>query len=306
MKKILVITHKVDIDGHGGVILANLAFKKENVDYILAMPVNIDEIVESVDTEKYSKIYITDICPSDKVLSKIDEDKKLKAKIKIFDHHLPKQSTFKKDYDFVTMLFKKEDRKVCGTSLFYEYLLSNNLLKEKESITNLVELTRRYDTWEWKEKYNDVNPNKLTIFMEILGYDLYISYMTDKLLQNEKFNFTAFENNLIASKEKEIERYVKEATNNLFVISIDEYKVAVCFAENFRNDIKEYVKKNNLVDADLLAIIKVKDKNISYRSLKENVDVNKFAQKYGGGGIFAAAGSQFKIDELKKMANILF
>ena len=76
--------------------------------------------------------------------------------------------------------------------------------------------------------------------------------------------------------------------------------------KTFRNDIKEYVNKNNLVDADLLAIIKVKDKNVSYRSLKENVDVNKFAQKYGGGGIFKAAGSQFNIDALKKMAKIIF
>ncbi len=40
---------------------------------------------------------------------------------------------------------------VCGTSLFYEYLVSNNLIDvNNKAIQDFSQLTRKYDTWEWK------------------------------------------------------------------------------------------------------------------------------------------------------------
>ena len=39
----------------------------------------------------------------------------------------------------------------CGTSLFYKYLITNNYLKRIITLDKMVELTRKYDTWEWKK-----------------------------------------------------------------------------------------------------------------------------------------------------------
>ena len=309
MKK-LVITHKVDIDGHGGAILANIAFGIKNVEYILAMPSNIDEIVLKIIEEKkyldYDKIYVTDICPTDSVLQKIDNDKKIKNKFLIFDHHEGKLQSLTKDYSFLIEKIRDEKGFTCGTSLFYEYLISNNLICKKESIEKLVELTRRYDTWEWKDIYNDEEANMLTILMEALGYDLYISCMTKKLLEEDKFFFTDFEKQLIVNKKREIQNYVEEAVENIYVIKIDGYKAAICYAEKYRNDIKDYIIENKIFDVDILIIIKLKEKSISYRSIKENVDVNKFAKKYGGGGHFSAAGSQIEDFLIKRITRVIF
>ena len=309
MKK-LIITHKVDIDGLGGAVLANIAYGKENVDYMLAMPSDIDSITESViNTNKhleYDKIYITDICPTDRVLQMIDDNKDIKSKLLIFDHHEGRIADLTRNYTFLTEKFDNEKGKTCGTSLFYDYLISNNLICKKESIEKLVELTRRYDTWEWKDIYNDLEADRLTTLMEALGYDLYITHITEKLLENDVFVFNDLENSLIDNKKAEIENYIKEALNTMYVTKMDGKDVAIIYAEKYRNDIKDYISENKIVDVDLLIIIKLKEQSISYRSMKENVDVNAFARKYAGGGHFEASGSHISSEKLKEITNIIF
>ena len=309
--KIAVITHKVDIDGHGGAILTSLAFGKENVDYFLAMPIDINKKLESVicmDKEKnYDLILVTDICPKEPLLSKIDQDLYLKKKIIVLDHHIGVRKSFKKEYDFVTLKWEENGVKVCGTSMLYEYLVKNNYLEASKKLYEFVELTRRYDTWQWKESKDDLQPFYLTTLMEKLGYDLYIEYMIEKLSkEDDEFVFTDFENKLVTFQIKDVEKYVKEALETFNVIKVQEYMVGVCFAENYRNEIKEYILENLDVDIDILAIVKLKDKNISYRSMKDNVDVNEFAKRYGGGGIPKAAGSQFTNEDLIEISKKIF
>ncbi len=311
MKKIAVITHKVDIDGHGGAILASLAFGKSNVDYVLAMPGDINEKVNEViqkdKIEKYDFIFVVDICPKEPLLSKIDSDENLKKKILVLDHHIDKKNSFKKEYDFVKLQWEKDGQKVCGTSMFYEYLIHNGYLKRSAKYFKFVELTRRYDTWEWKKSKNDLEPLYLTTIMEMLGYDLYINYMIDRLSDNTKyFLFNDFERKIITTQLEKIDVYVKEAIKTLNVIDVDKFKVGVCYAELYRNEIKEYILNNLELDIDILAIVKLKDRNISYRSMKKGVDVNEFAKKYGGGGIKEAAGSQFTKEDLIKISKKVF
>ena len=48
-------------------------------------------------------------------------------------------------------------------------------------------------------------------------------------------------------------------------------------------------------------------KAISYRTIKDNVDVSEIAKRYGGGGHKPAAGSPVKKSQLRKvMCSLLF
>ena len=62
--KVLIFTHKNDIDGMGNAVLSKLAF--DNVDYVLCETFDlIDKVNEYINTNKiydYDKIFITDLC----------------------------------------------------------------------------------------------------------------------------------------------------------------------------------------------------------------------------------------------------
>ena len=87
--KVLIFTHKNDIDGMGNAVLSKLVF--DNVDYVLCETFDLNcKVNEYINTNKiydYDKIFITDLCLDEKTLSDINENKKIKNKIQIIDHH---------------------------------------------------------------------------------------------------------------------------------------------------------------------------------------------------------------------------
>ena len=96
-----------------------------------------------------------------------------------------------KNYPFVTLKIS-DDKGLCsGTSLFYDYLIENDLIPEtSNSIASFTELTRRYDTWEWKTKYNDETAHKLSILFDAVGCNGYIELMYQKLMDDTLSNFS--------------------------------------------------------------------------------------------------------------------
>ena len=73
--KVLLFTHKNDIDGMGNAILAKLTF--DNVDYILCetfdLQHKVNEFITTGKIYEYDKIFITDLCLDEKTLSYINE-----------------------------------------------------------------------------------------------------------------------------------------------------------------------------------------------------------------------------------------
>ena len=76
--KVLLFTHKNDIDGMGNAVLANLAF--DEVNYVLCgtfdLTEKVSKFLEDGTIYDYDKIFVTDLCLEDPVLSKIANDKK--------------------------------------------------------------------------------------------------------------------------------------------------------------------------------------------------------------------------------------
>ena len=209
--KILVFTHKSDIDGMGGAVLSKLAF--ENVDYILCETFILQEEIEKYFNNgqiyDYDMIFVTDLWLEEPTLTKVAQDEKLKSKFFVFDHHKSALEENFNKYDFTTIKISGENGRCSGTSLFYEYLISNNYLKNIKAIEDFVELTRRYDTWEWKNIYNDEKAHELTLLFDILGCNGYITTIFDKLKnidQDANFEFNNMEKMLINNKKIKLKK----------------------------------------------------------------------------------------------------
>ena len=89
--RVLLFTHKNDIDGMGNAVLAQLAYK--NVDYELCGTFDLTARVESYFASgkiyEYDKILITDLCPNKEYLSKLKKfNNVLLASSSILDEYI--------------------------------------------------------------------------------------------------------------------------------------------------------------------------------------------------------------------------
>lgn len=303
--KILIFSHKSDIDGMGGVILAKLVFS--NVDYILCETFNLqNEIKKFYDNNNiynYDFIFITDMWLEEPMLSKIANDKKLKNKIYVFDHH---ESAINVNLPFVTLKISEKNGLCSGTSLFYDYLIKNKYLETNKDIKEFVELTRRYDTWEWKTKYQDENPHKLSLLFDAIGSTNYINTMVNKLKKNNKtFLFDDVEIQIINNKLTQIEEKIKNYSHKIFYRDILNYKAGIIFIEyEYRNDLAEYLRLNKY-DIDFVMLVSFDYGTISYRSIKDNVNVRIIAEAFGGKGHDKAASSPINDSTKNKIIALL-
>ena len=326
MSKILLFSHKSDIDGMGSVILSKLAF--DDIEYILCdnpedLELTFRDLYNKNYFDKYDKIYITDLSlgkPSIDIVDKSD----LKNKILIFDHHQGAISKGLDKYSFSTITeVDKNGVKTCGTELYYKYLLNNNLLRQNKYIDEFVKLTRLEDTWVWeKNGLLGIKAHDLAIYFTIIGLEKYIEIIYNKL-KNNSIDFTNEEIKLIEDKKSKIISKIKSLLKDAESF-VDEFnnKYIICYADyEFRNDLSNYIIKNNNADYKYVIVVAF-DKGLygqkSYRGIDEKIDVNKIAMLHGGGGHHSAAAVSItkeqkehalelnKRDGLKYLANSIY
>lgn len=293
--KILLFSHKSDIDGMGNVILAKLAFLK--VDYVLCETFNLqDEMIKYFNDNSihnYDKIYITDMWLEEPLLTRVAEDLKLKDKVFIFDHHESALNNNCNKYPFITLKIKDNKGLCSGTSLFYEYLISNEFLSpNNKQVAEFVELTREYDTWEWATIYHNDKPRKLTLLFDAVGSHNYINLMFEKLkIDNKKFTFDKIEEMLIENRITKTTEKIKGYIQKIYYLEIFNLKSGLIFIDyEYRNDLAEYLRSYNY-DIDFVMLVALDYGTISYRSIKENVNVRLIAEALGGKGHDKAASS---------------
>lgn len=203
--KVLLFTHKSDIDGMGNAVLAKLAFT--DVEYVLSETFHLQSEIEKYYScgkiYDYDRIFVTDMWLEEPMLSRVASDEKLKNKFFVFDHHKSALEGDFNKYPFTTIRISDEKGLCSGTSLFYEYLVSLGYLDSNNSVVSeFSELTRKYDTWEWKTKYHDEMPHELTLLFDCVGCDGYIELMFQKLKSSnsQSFKFNELEQMLIQNK----------------------------------------------------------------------------------------------------------
>lgn len=308
--KVLLFTHKSDIDGMGNVVLAKLAFLE--VDYVLCENFDLQNEVNKYFFDnsiyKYDFIFITDLWLEEPALTKVAKDEKLKNKVWTFDHHKSALEDNCNKYDFITIKVSNSKGLCSGTSLFYEWLVENKYLNsDNRKIADFVELTRRYDTWEWKTKYNDEEAHELTLLFDCVGRQGYISLMVDKLKfdDGKNFTFNKLENMLITNKKQQVIEKLNNYAKDVYYKEILGLKAGIVFIDyEYRNDLTEFFRQNNY-EMDFVMLIALDYGTISYRNIKEGVNVRLIAEAMGGKGHDYAAASPISEEKKKELIELL-
>lgn len=307
--KVLLFTHKSDIDGMGSAVLAKLAFK--DVEYVLCETFNLqEEILKYYATNKiydYDTIFVTDMWLEEPTLSRIANDPQLTNRFYVFDHHKSALDGNFDKYSFTTIRIS-DDKGLCsGTSLFYEYLIAQRLIdSNNKAIYEFSELTRKYDTWEWKTKYHDEMPHELTLLFDSVGCDNYIELMYQKLSSESKmFSFNELELMLIKNKIVQVQEKLNNYAKKVFYREVFGLRAGIVFIDNeYRNDLAEYFRQNSF-DMDFAILIALDYGTISYRNIKENINVKQIAERLGGKGSEKTASSPINEEQIKQLIKVL-
>lgn len=307
--KVLLFTHKQDIDGMGSVVIGKIAFKK--LRYVPCKTFEIDiqfkKYLDDKTIYDYDLVFVTDLCLHEPILTAIEKDKQLKNKVLVLDHHKTEIKNAK--YDFVNIILECDKGPTSGTYLFYEYLLKNNYINERKILNELVELTRQYDTWDWV-KYNNQKARMLHLLFEQIGYKKYIEIMSKIVEQNDEIVFSQNELDIINDWE---EKFKKESQNILekmvvYPVKIKDitYKVGYIYTPyKYRNDFSELISKNNRYDIDIVGMFFPNMDVVSYRGVKPMLDVSVVPTYFGGKGHRGAGTNPINNEKFKEVLKVV-
>jgi oligoribonuclease NrnB/cAMP/cGMP phosphodiesterase (DHH superfamily) len=298
--KVKLFTH-TDLDGIGCAIIAKLAFGK-NVDIEYCDYNNVNEKIAnyiiSKDYKNHGITFITDISINEQVAEMIDEIHLIKEFV-LIDHHKTALWLNKYEWSWVSE-YHDEGIKSSGTTLFYQNI---SYYKNVLFVDDFVESVRRYDTWEWKNKYNDIIPKQINDLMYILGRDIFIEDVVYQLENNLEYNVSQQNMELLNRKQKEIDDYIDSKDKTIIVKEIQGYQAGVIFAERFHSELGNKLAEKH-PELDFIAIVNP-SQSISYRTVK-NIDLSVIANIYKGGGHPKASGSPVSKEMQENIINILF
>lgn len=291
---IKLITHN-DLDGVGCYIVAKIVLEEEvDVTYCNYGDVN-EEVLKAIENENvYSKIFITDISVTEEVANELD---KIGEKVVLLDHHPTALFLNRYSWAKVEEYFDIEE-KTCATRLLYDYFNANGNVY----LDTFVEKVRLFDTWLWKEKYNDEDAKYLNDLRYILGKEDFANSLISKI-KSKSTLFNEFDLKLLAIKQREIDSYVEKKDKDLVVTEIRGYKAGVVIAESNQSELGNRLCEMH-PELDLVAM--VNQNGISYRTVKDNVNVSEIAKYFGGGGHPKASGSSVPKECLEGFIEALF
>ena len=161
--------------------------------------------------------------------------------------------------------------------------------------SEFANIVRKYDTWLWKTKYNDIFPKRLNDLLYIYGGDKFFSIIIDRLLLGKDLIINE-DYCILRIKEEEVKKYIETKEANMKKVEINGLTAGIVFAESNISELGNVICENN-PDIDFAMIINI-DKSISFRTVKDNVDVSEIAKSLNGGGHKKAAGAPI-LEEIK-------
>lgn len=284
-----IFTH-TDLDGIGCAILAKLVHPSIEVEYCDYDNVNqkVSDFLD--DNIGLGDLYITDISVSEEVAQRINDN----TDFILLDHH-PTALALNK-YKCCTVKVEDENTglKTCGTEMFYHWLVEYGYLNKSKVLDRFVEIIRDYDTWRWAELGEDgVISKKVNDLLYIYGRDNFINWCLSSFIQRKFPNLGVTENMLLKLRQEEIDKYVEKKNNEMFTHALCGKASGVVFASKFTSELGNRLCKMH-PEIDFVTMIDIEDCTVSYRTIKDDIDLGKdVAALFGGGGHPKAAGSQF-------------
>lgn len=307
--KLKLFTHN-DLDGVANIILAKQLIKYgiyDELDYEICNYKDINEkVLKYLETPTdNTDLIITDISVNEEVAEILD---KKNIKKQLFDHHATalnlnkyswcKVETIRKDS---VSIDNPDGFKISATNIFFNTIVQPQLIlkwnrEQAFAITEFVFLVDEYDTWAW-ESNETIEAKRLNDLLYIKGIEKFIENITEKINKGLEL-FDENDNTLLDRKQMLIDYYILKKEKEMITIDIENLKTGVVCAEEYISELASQILKRK-EDLDIMIIIN--GNQISFRTRKDNINVSKLAQKYGGGGHFKASGCTFT-DEMKKRA----
>ena len=300
---IKLFTH-TDLDGVSCEILGKIAFE-EDIDVVRCNYGDIDAKVEEFinSTEEYDKLFITDISVNKEIADKLLS---ISDKVILLDHH--KTALWLNEYPYALVQVEDESvGKMCGAYLFYEYLKKNHKeFDDTPALKLFIDYVRMYDTWEWKEKYDNIIPKRLNDLMYIDGPNEFIDKMTYRL-GNNLFILDDTDLMKLQIEQTYINSYIAQKNETLMVNDdlFPEYTVGITFADKYISELGNRLCELH-PELDFVVLINMSTLTVSYRTVKDDLDLSDIAKGFGGGGHPKASGSRFDASIVNDMLNNIF
>ncbi|MCS1350358.1 DHHA1 domain-containing protein [Mechercharimyces sp. CAU 1602] len=295
-KKVKLFTH-TDLDGVGCAIVCRSFFGVDNVnvDYCDYNEINT-KVTNFLNegTDEYDAIFITDISVAEEVAEKINDT--AADKIMLIDHHAT--ALWLNKYDWATVIVKGIKGKESGTSLFNEWLqvhMSN--IRTNPMLSEFAELVRRYDTWEWKTRYGVLKPKKMNDLLYIIGRERFVARPHE--FEYFTTNFSANEELLLELEAEKESAYIEKKKSEVRRLVVEGFTVGIVFADRYLSSLGEEIAKVN-EDIDIVAMVNP-PKAVSFRTVKSDIHLGEFAQKFGGGGHAKAAGCSLNVNSVNSL-----
>ncbi len=302
--KVKLFSHN-DLDGVGCAVVGVQAFG-ESLDYTLCSYNNVDEKVkeflQSGEVNAYDAVFITDISVNDpEVVKLIDQQAK---KFMLIDHHGTAKWLNQYNWAQVNDIEVSDgvERLSSGTSAFFYYLRETGLLNPTPELTDFIEKVRSYDTWDWN-KTNDVVAYQLNSLHVLIGHWKFI----ERFSANPEVIFNKTEVTLLEVEQRRIDTTIYQKKQALvkqqLVIFHGEaagtYQVGVVFADNYHSELGNELAKEN-EDLDFIIMVNGGSR-LSFRGVKDYIDLGLVAKAFGGGGHPKAAGAVLSVNAQNKV-----
>lgn len=293
-----------DLDGVGCGILAKLAFGdvvKVRYNSISGLNREVEWFLENDDRNTF--LFITDLSVNEKNEQSLKEFYDNGGKVQLIDHH--KTALHYNDYEWGHVVVEDEEGKLTSaTSLFYKYLISHQLIEPTAPITEIVELVRQYDTWEW-EKNDNQEAQRLNALFFLVSIDEFEEKMISRLQTSDHFHFDEFEKRILDMEEDKIDRYIRRKRRELVQTQIDGLFAGVVYAESYHSELGNELGKE-YPHLDYIAILNIGGKRMGFRTIHDHVDVSAVAGQYGGGGHAKASGCSLTEEAYMKFVTETF
>jgi len=293
-----------DLDGVGCGVLARLAFGdqvKIRYNSIASLNREVEWFLEN--DERNTHLFITDLSVNEENEKRLEEFYKEGGIVQLLDHH--KTALHFNEYEWGHVVVEDDEGNLAsGTSLFYEYLIKNELIQTSNAVNKFVELVRQYDTWEW-EKNNNQEAHRLNALFFLISIDEFEEKMVNRLQNNDHFFFDEFEQKILDMEEDKVERYIRRKRRELVQASIDDYLAGIVYAESYHSELGNELGKE-YPHLDYIVMLNMGGKRISLRTIHDHIDVSEVAGRYGGGGHAKAAGCSLTNEAYKQFITDTF
>ncbi|MGF9821224.1 DHH family phosphoesterase [Brevibacillus agri] len=291
-----------DLDGESCAILSRIAYGDREVFTRGVSPYTVNQEVQTFLAEEFSpemSVVITDVGVNEEVASLIQKKVEQGHSFVLIDHH-PTSLPLSAKYDWANVIVEAVGQKTAATSLYYDYLRSKGLLAPTDVLTDYVELVRAFDTWDW-EATGNVQANQLNLLFYLAERGTFADQVIGRLRSEdvEQFAFEDWEALLIYTEERRIAEFEQKKAKQMKRLSIEidldeprTYNVGVVFLEQYQSTTGNFLCKSDET-LDFVAMLDPGKGRISFRTIRDDVDLSVIAAHYGGGGHPKAAGCSF-------------